>query len=453
MSNKLRKRYIDSDYERLHTRLVKEDSCETELDSVIDARTGCIYDTKTITSGSIREVEIFPIYLKHTRLVKEDSCETELDSVIDARTGCIYDTKTITSGSIREVEIFPIYLKKDMPDEWRRKQTKEAQRNLNSKNAVKNFMRKMNTNFNKDDYLLVLNYFDELRPKDHDEAKRHMRNFIRILNKKYEKEQLKNGVPKDDYLLVLNYFDELRPKDHDEAKRHMRNFIRILNKKYEKEQLKNGVPKSKIKKIKYMYVTEYSDEKKIKCHHHFIMNAVLPISLVKRCWKYGNRGKMDFLDPDDMHLTGLANYLSKDPRGKKRWCCSKNLKEPRVTRNLSMSSKKKVKKMTANQNLIKYEMEKNNPGYIFVDAQVYINEPRVTRNLSMSSKKKVKKMTANQNLIKYEMEKNNPGYIFVDAQVYINNYNGMPYIYARMRKLDKGGILYENGDRKKGIRS
>lgn len=295
MSKKLRKIYIENDYERLHT-----------------------------------------------RLVEEGTCETELDSIVDVRVGCVYDTKTITAGPIREVEVFPLYLKKDMPDEWRRKQTKEAQKNLNNKNAVKRFIRKLNANFTK-----------------------------------------------DDYLLTLNYFDELRPKDHKEAKKHMRNFIQSLNRKYEKAQKEDGVPKSKIKKIKYMYVTEYSEVKKVNCHHHLIMNAVLPISLVKRCWKYGNRGKMDFLDPDDMHLTGLANYLSKDPRGKKRWCCSKNLKDPHVTRSLSKFGKKKVKKMTDNHNLIKHEMEKANPGYIFIDSKVYINE-----------------------------------------------YNGMPYIYARMRKLD-----------------
>lgn len=295
MSKNLRKKYIESDYERLHT-----------------------------------------------RLVKEGSCETELDSVIDARTGCIYDTKTITSGPIREIEIYPIYLKKEMPEEWRRKESKEARKNLNNKNAVKRFIRKLNTNFSK-----------------------------------------------DDYLLTLNYFDELRPKDHKEAKKHMRNFIQTLNRKYEKQQLKDGIPKNKIKKIKYMYVTEYSEVKKVNCHHHLVMNAVLPISEVKRAWKYGNRGKMDFLDPDDMHLTGLANYLSKDPKGNKRWCCSKNLKDPHVTRSLSKFSKKKIKKMTDNHNLIKYEMERVNLGYIFVDAQVYINE-----------------------------------------------FNGMPYIYAKMRKLD-----------------
>lgn len=64
MSKVLRKKYIESDYERLHTRLVEEGICETELDSIVDVRVGCIYDTKTITSGPIREVEVFPLYLK-----------------------------------------------------------------------------------------------------------------------------------------------------------------------------------------------------------------------------------------------------------------------------------------------------------------------------------------------------------------------------------------------------
>lgn len=295
MRSKLRKRYIESDYERLHT-----------------------------------------------RLSEEVQCETELDNIVDVRTGCIFDTKTITSGPIREVEVFPLYLKKEMPDEWRRKETKEARKNLNDKNARKKFIRKLNANFSK-----------------------------------------------DDYFLTLNYFKELRPKDHKEARMHMRNFIQTLNRKYEKEQLKNGVPKSKLKKIKYMFVTEYSEDKKIQCHHHLVMNAVLPITVVKKAWKSGSRGKMDYLDPDDMHFTGLGNYLSKDPKGKKRWCCSKNLKDPDITRNLSKFSKKKVKEMKDNQNLIKFEMEKANPGYIFVKSEVYIN-----------------------------------------------TYNGMPYIYATMRRID-----------------
>lgn len=295
MSKVLRKKYIESDYERLHT-----------------------------------------------RLVEEGICETELDSIVDVRSGCIYDTKTITSGTMREVEVFPMYLKKYMPDEWRLKNTREAQKNLNNKNAIKNFTRKLNMNFVKGDYYLTLEYLNKYLPKDHNEARKQMHKYIRRLN----------------YL-------------------------------YMKIQLANGVPKKKIKRIKYMFITEHSDVKKIRCHHHMVLEAVLPIEVVEREWKFGNRTKISFLSPDDMGLTGLAIYLSKDPKGKKRWCCSKNLKNPEITRNLTKFSKKKVREIVNNQNLIKYEMEKNNPGYIFVDAQVYINE-----------------------------------------------FNGMPYIYARMRKIN-----------------
>lgn len=295
MSRKTRKRYIESDYERLHT-----------------------------------------------RLVEEGIHETELDNIIDVRTGLIYDTKTITSGKIREVEVFPIYLKKEMPEEWRFKETKEARKNLNNKNAIKNFIRKLNTNFNKGDYYLTLEYLNKYLPKDHDEARKHMKKYIERLN----------------YL-------------------------------YKKAQKASGVHEKKIKRFKYMFVTEHSHINKIRCHHHMVMEAVLPIEVIEREWKFGNRTKISFLSPDDMGLTGLATYLSKDPKGKKRWCCSRNLKDPHITRSLSKFSKKKVKKMRDNHNLIKYEMEKNNPGYIFVDAQVYINE-----------------------------------------------YNGMPYIYARMRRIN-----------------
>ena len=68
--------------------------------------------------------------------------------------------------------------------------------------------------------------------------------------------------------------------------------------------------------------------------------------------------------------------------------------------------------------------------------QIPSNSNKSERNLTKFSKKKVREIVNNQNLIKYEMEKNNPGYIFVDAQVYINEFNGMPYIYARMRKIN-----------------
>ncbi|EPZ61761.1 hypothetical protein H477_5971 [[Clostridium] sordellii ATCC 9714] len=39
-----------------------------------------------------------------------------------------------------------------------------------------------------------------------------------------------------------------------------------------------------------------------------------------------------------------------------------------------------------------------------------------------------------RDLVKEEMEKANPGYVFIDHEIYLNEHNGKPYIYARMRK-------------------
>lgn len=280
----------------------------------------------------------------HTRLIDEDTKESEIDQVIDVRTGCIYETKTITSGIVREIEIYPTFLKRDIPDEWRIQKCKKAQKKLDDKNARKYFVRKLNTNF---------------------EAR--------------------------DYYITLNYKNDSLPQDHDQAKRNIQNYIRKLNRMYKKKQINEGIPNSKIKKIKYMVVTEHAEGPKgIRCHHHLVMNSVLNMQEVEDAWKLGKRNNIRRLDPDELWLSGLAAYLTKDPKGKKRWSCSKNLKEPKITKNASKFSKRKINKLVKNQNLIKDEVEKANPGYLFVDSQILENE-----------------------------------------------YNGKFYIYARMRKLEK----------------
>ncbi|MDB8790661.1 hypothetical protein PN398_08000 [Romboutsia sp. 1001216sp1] len=265
----------------------------------------------------------------------------EIEKLIDITTNSIYETKTVTSGPIREVEVYPVFLKKDIPEELRLKRTKEAQKNLNNKNAVKYFIRKVNANFT------------------------------------YR-----------DYYITLAYSNKNIPRNHEEAKKHIRNYIRRLNYMYKKQQMKNGVSEKKCKKIKYMFVTEISKEGKGRYHHHIIMNSVLPMEVVEETWKYGRRNNIRRLSPDENHLSGLAGYLTKDPKGKKRWGCSRNLKEPLITRSISKFSKKKI------NNMSKYH-----------------------------------------DLIESEMEKVNPGYKFIDAKVHINTYNGKPYIYARMRRL------------------
>lgn len=252
----------------------------------------------------------------HTIKVTED--DEYINHNLEVRSKCNYVTKTVTAGPIREIEIYPVYKKNETPDEWKPKKSKEAQKNLNDKNARKNLIRLINTNF-------------------------------------------KNG----DYLITLNYSEDKSPKDHEEAKKNMQNFIRRLN-----YQLK----KRNLEKAKYIYITEHSIVKKIRCHHHLIISTQLPIDEVEALWKLGRRNNMKKLNTDEMGLTGIATYLTKDPSGKKRWCSSNNLKKPTVTKSNTKFSKKRVHTMTRFQHLIKQDMEKKNPGYVLVDYEILINK-------------------------------------------------------------------------------
>ena len=252
----------------------------------------------------------------HTIKLNED--DEYINHNLEIRNKCNYLTKTITSGQIREIEIYPIYKKGEIPDGWKPPKSKEHQRNLNDKNARKNLIRLINTNFNTGDYLITFGYSEVNLPKDHEEAKKNMQNFIRRLNYQLKKRNLE--------------------------------------------------------KAKYIYITEHSVSDKIRCHHHLIISTELTIDKVEDLWKLGRRNNMKKLSADEMGLTGIATYLTKDPKGKKRWCSSNNLKKPKVTKSISKFSKKRIHTMTRFQHIIKQDMEKANQGYIYVDHKIYINK-------------------------------------------------------------------------------
>ena len=238
-----------------------------------------------------------------------------------------YKTKTITSGPIREIEIYPVFPEKDIPNEYRLKATKEAQRNFKHKNAKKYFERKINTNFGKGDYYVTLNYEKGQEPKDHEEAQKNIQNYVRR----------------------LRYF-------------------------HNKNQDDQGIPKKEREELEYIYVNEISKEGKGRHHHHIIINSVITMEVIEKKWKHGRRNNIRVIHPDEEHITGLSKYLAKDPKGKKRWGCSKGLRDPDITTHNSKFSNKKVNEMALNYNQIEEEMEKTNPGYKFMHVEVSKNE-------------------------------------------------------------------------------
>lgn len=179
--------------------------------------------------------------------------------------------KRIISGNYLEVEHYPVTEHGYRHDRKYRLSRTEQQK-LNIKNAVKKLIRLVNTNFWLGDLLIHGTYRPDEMPKS-------------------EKEVLKD---------IQNYFRRIS--------------------RYRK---KHGLPP-----LKYIYVIECSSSG--KWHWHGIMSA-MDRNTAEELWKHG-----DFVNADRFQPTtqtggeAFAKYISKKPMGKRRWNCSKNLKQPTV---------------------------------------------------------------------------------------------------------------------------
>lgn len=243
---------------------------------------------------------------------------------------CIYACKEITAGTQFEIEIYPEFTKEYNPLNVK-KDNKKAQRELNSKNAQKYCIRLLNQNFGKNDLWITLTYAEGQEPKDHNEAYKNIKNYIKRL-------------------------------------RYARG--------------KMGLPP-----IKYLYITEYDPDAEIRWHHHITMDGLMDIDTVIKAWKKGGRNEARLIEPDEYGLTGMAKYITgeckegrksgKTAAGRKkyqrRWNCSTNLKQFRVRKNHYKFKRKDVEEMAKNQDGIKEIMQKKYPDYLFTDVKVKYN--------------------------------------------------------------------------------
>ena len=256
--------------------------------------------------------------------------EKEIENLL--RTNSIdhhYVAKTISAGNMFEVELYPIFNKKDFQEFKVKRKSRKAQKNLNDRNSRKQFIRLINSNFTKDDYIMHLTYSNENLPPSIEDAEKEVYKLIRKINYRRKKKKLQNA--------------------------------------------------------KYIYVTEYDLQKKIRVHHHLIIDGGIDRKVMKDLWTNGIRTKVEELEPDEYELSGLANYLSKDPKGKKRWKSSKGLKKPKERKSYTSFSKKKIADDT--------------------NVSVYMNSNYKSKT-------------------------------YLDHEIRYNKVNHMYYIYVRMRKKD-----------------
>lgn len=249
-----------------------------------------------------------------TNMLSESQIERALK---DGKIKSIYATKSIYSGTQLEVEIFPEFTKRCMiPAVGKRKPTKEEMQNLNDKNARKKVIRMLNTNFGKG-YWITHDYENRFLPESMEEALKDIQNYFRRVN-------------------------------------------RLLKKKG-------------MERAKYLYVTEWEED--IRCHHHLVIDCGLTMDELNRLWTKGKRSELRPIDYDENGLTGMANYITKKPRGKRRWNTSKgNLKQPTIRKNHSTFKRKHARAMKEDFSAIERMLRQEYKGYVFKDAQVFINQ-------------------------------------------------------------------------------
>lgn len=261
-----------------------------------------------------------------------------------------YRTKTTRSGNVLEFEAYPIWAVKAEASAAKRaaleEKHREAVRKVNKRNATRTLTRLANENFTAKDLFLTLTYAGDAPSLD--QARKDITNFFR----------------------------------------RVRTWMQA-----------HAVAEP----LKYLYVIEHEDDPergKHRVHHHVIMTGI-DRDAVETIWQCG-RANARRLQPDDHGLEGLARYMTKDPKGKKRWGYSQNLKTPQPEYHNKKLSRRKAE-------------------------QLAMGFDEVSRKV---------------------LERAHPGYRFVDCVVKTSKYVSGAYIYARMVRDDptsKGGCRHRGG--------
>lgn len=253
--------------------------------------------------------------------------EWELERLMQTgKVNCLYRTTTIKSrneksgAEMLESMVYPSFPnREDVPKTAKKRETGQAQKNLNDKNARRYLIRLANINFSKGDIWATFGWDDDNMPEDEERAEKDIKNFIARINYRRRKAGLENAK----YIYIPAIDGYARPHFH----------ILISGDGMDRDEL---------------------EDLWTKCER-----------------KNTRRVKPD----DDFLITGIATYITQNPHGTKRWRSSKNLKKPdEPTRSYRKFSRKKVNGMVRDFEELKAQMEKAYPGFKFLDAEVKYND-------------------------------------------------------------------------------
>lgn len=266
--------------------------------------------------------------------------------------------KLTFSGPLLDVEIYPAsadgrHARSRAP---KSKPTTAEQERCNRARSVRRFIRLVNANFGPDDYLMHPTYLPDRAPASEDEARRDIVNFFRRVKTRRAAE-LRS---------VRRELDELE-------RTAIRDSLAAAKRRLENRLSKLSEP------LRYIYVIERQTYKRGQYrgrdnyHFHIFVTGGLPERVMEEMWRGGIRVNCNRFQPDTFGPDAAARYMSKDPQGSKRFCCSRNLVQPTEKLRRSKMSARTVEKIARQRADDREYWESRYRGYKFLRCQASFN--------------------------------------------------------------------------------
>ena len=220
------------------------------------------------------------------------------------------------SGKMLEADFYPVNSGgARLPSEDRRKVPKEVQDKYNRQRAIRDFVRKINCNFDNTDYYMTITYRPDTAPETLAAAEKDIKNYIRRI--RYARMRELNTLKA-----------EKRETVRAQKGTGAASVLAGMRKKIE-EQIK------KLSELlRYAYVIEEvtyrrgENKGKTNYHFHMFVTGGLDRDTAEALFGKGSRVSCDTYKPERFGFDAAALYMQKDPRGKKSFVCSKNMKKP-----------------------------------------------------------------------------------------------------------------------------
>lgn len=220
--------------------------------------------------------------------------------------------KRTKSGKLLEVDFYPVWNDgRRMPSRSPKANKSTAeQAKYNKKQATKKLIRLINANFDSSDIIMHPTYTPSKAPLTEEQARRDVTSYLRRVKYRREKE-------------VKIVEQQITALSDDKSLDNIREGLKLRLKKLKAP-------------FKYIYVTEkvtYKSGKlkgKDNWHFHLFVTGGLSRRTLESMWGDGMRANADVYQPDRFGPDAIAKYMSKDPAGAKRFCCSRNLDKPQT---------------------------------------------------------------------------------------------------------------------------